>query len=104
VAFLLYRVGTDTWNVNVGAFLGAVATMVLAHLWEARTHRPAAIISLPAIVFLVNGSIGFRGLASLSSGESDLAGAQLAQMFTVALAITAGIIITAALLPDNAER
>ena len=103
VAFLLYRVGSDNANVHVGAFLGTVVTMVFAQLWEARTHRPAAIISLPAIVFLVSGSIGFRGLASLSSGDTDLASAQVLQMFTVALAITAGVIIATGLFRKKTE-
>lgn len=103
VAFMLYRWGTDNWNVQVGAFLGAAITMVLAHLWEARTRRPAAIISLPAIVFLVSGSIGFRGLASLSSGDTSLGGAQLLQMFTVAAAITAGVIFATGLFSRKTE-
>jgi uncharacterized membrane protein YjjB (DUF3815 family) len=103
VAFMLYRWGTDNWNVHVGAFVGAAVTMVLAHLWEARTRRPAAIISLPAIVFLVSGSIGFRGLASLSSGDTALGGAQVMQMFTVAAAMTAGVIIATGLFSRKTE-
>ncbi len=103
VAFMLYRVGSDNWNVQVGAFLGAAVTMVLAHLWEARTRRPAAIISLPAIVFLVSGSIGFRGLASLSSGDTALGSAQFLQMFTVAAAMTAGVIIATGLFSGKTE-
>lgn len=103
IAFVVYRLGLITWNVNVGAFLGAVVTVVLAHLWEARTRRPAVMISMPAIVFLVSGSIGFRGLASLSGGDTSVGGSQFLQMFTVAIAITAGVIVATGLFRRKTE-
>ena len=63
--------------MNLGAFLGTVLTVTFANPPEARTRRPAVIITLAAIVFLVSGSIGFRGPASPSEGNTDLARVQL---------------------------
>lgn len=97
LAYVVFAWGMDTWNVNVGVFLSAATITALAILWEARTRRPAVVIAMPVIAFLVSGSIGFRGLASLSSGDVDTAGAQLLQMFTVAVAITAGVMVATAL-------
>ena len=48
---------------------------------------------LPAIVRLVSGSIGFRGLAAMAEGELLVGAQQFIQMFVVALTIFAGILV-----------
>ena len=48
---------------------------------------------IPAIVLLVSGSIGFRGLASMAGGDLLLGAQQFLQMFVVAMTIFVGIVV-----------
>jgi uncharacterized membrane protein YjjB (DUF3815 family) len=52
-----------------------------------------SIVLLPAIVLLVSGSIGFRGLAAVASGQVTTGEHQVIQMFVVALTIAAGLLV-----------
>ena len=67
--------------------------MVFANLWARKTRRPTSIVLLPAIVLLVSGSIGFRGLAAISAGQVATGEQQFLQMFVVALTIAAGLLV-----------
>lgn len=83
--------GTRTATVNLGNFLGTVLAVVFANRWSGRTMRPASLVLLPAIVFLVSGSIGFRGCVALAAGQAALGWQEIAHMFVVALSIAAGL-------------
>jgi uncharacterized membrane protein YjjB (DUF3815 family) len=50
-------------------------------------------VLIPAIVLLVSGSIGFRGLASMAGGDLLLGAQQFLQMFVVAMTIFVGIVV-----------
>jgi uncharacterized membrane protein YjjB (DUF3815 family) len=67
--------------------------VVVANIWARKTGRPTSIVLIPAIVLLVSGSIGFRGLASMAQGDLALGVQQFFQMFVVAMTILAGIMI-----------
>jgi len=67
--------------------------VVFANLWARKTRRPTSIVLLPAIILLVSGSIGFRGLAAMASGQAAIGEQQFMQMFIVALTIAAGLLI-----------
>ena len=64
-------------DLHVGAFLGAVLVMAYGTAWEIRTRRPSTIVTLPAIVLMVSGSIGFRGLAALTQGDLSRGNARI---------------------------
>jgi uncharacterized membrane protein YjjB (DUF3815 family) len=78
---------------NLGNLLGTIIAVVLANLWSRKTGRPTSIVLIPAIVMLVSGTIGFRGLAAMAEGELLLGVQQFLQMFIVAITILAGILI-----------
>jgi uncharacterized membrane protein YjjB (DUF3815 family) len=78
---------------TLGNLLGTITAVVIANLWSRQTGRPTSIVLIPAIVMLVSGSIGFRGLASMAQGEILLGVQQFFQMFVVAMTIVAGILI-----------
>jgi uncharacterized membrane protein YjjB (DUF3815 family) len=78
---------------NLGNLLGTIVAVVIANLWARKTGRPSSIVLIPAIVMLVSGTIGFRGLASMAEGELLLGVQQFLQMFIVAITILAGILI-----------
>jgi uncharacterized membrane protein YjjB (DUF3815 family) len=68
-------------------------SMVVANLWARKTGRPSSIVLIPAIVLLVSGSIGFRGLASMAGGDLLLGAQQFLQMFVVTMTIFVGIVV-----------
>lgn len=93
IAFLGVLGGTSLMDSNLGNLLGTIIAVVLANLWSRRTGRPTSIVLIPAIVMLVSGTIGFRGLAAMAEGELLLGVQQFLQMFIVAITILAGILI-----------
>jgi uncharacterized membrane protein YjjP (DUF1212 family) len=93
VAFLGVQVGSEIMNVNLGNLLGTIVAVVFTNFWARKTGRPTSIVLIPAIVMLVSGTIGFRGLASMASGDMALGVHQFFQMFIVALTILVGVLI-----------
>jgi uncharacterized membrane protein YjjP (DUF1212 family) len=93
LSFLGVMAGSSLLDSNLGNLLGTIVAIVIANLWARKTGRPSSIVLIPAIVMLVSGTIGFRGLASMAEGELLLGVQQFLQMFIVAITILAGILI-----------
>ncbi len=93
VAYLGIVAGSSILNANLGNLVGTIIAVVIANLWARQTGRPTSIVLIPAIVVLVSGSIGFRGLAAMTEGEWLLGVRQFSQMFVVALTIFAGMLV-----------
>ncbi|MGD8486968.1 MAG: threonine/serine exporter family protein, partial [Chloroflexota bacterium] len=93
VAYAGMVLGSSLANDNLGTVLGTTLAVLYANLWARWTDRPETIALLPAIVVLVSGSIGFRGLAAIAQGQTAVGTQQFVQMFVVALAIAAGLLI-----------
>ena len=93
VTFLLMVLGGALGGSNVGNLMATIGAVVLSNLWSARTGRPSSIPLLPAIMLLVSGSIGFRGLMALAEGQVALGEQQFIQMFVVAITILAGLLV-----------
>ncbi|MBU1009996.1 MAG: threonine/serine exporter family protein [Bacteroidetes bacterium] len=92
-AYLGVLGGSSIMDSNLGNLIGTIVAVVVANVWARKTERPTSIVLIPAIVLLVSGSIGFRGLASMAQGDLILGVQQLFQMFVVAMTILAGIMI-----------
>jgi uncharacterized membrane protein YjjP (DUF1212 family) len=84
--------GSYVFSNNFGNLLGSFAIGTYANIWQRKTGRPGSIIFLPAIMVLVGGSSGFRGLIAAAQGAPD-AQKQFMEMFMIAFTITAGLII-----------
>jgi uncharacterized membrane protein YjjP (DUF1212 family) len=93
IAFLGVQAGSSIMNANLGNLLGTIVAVVVANFWARKTGRPTSIVLIPAIVMLVSGTIGFRGLATMASGDMALGVHQFFQMFIVALTIMVGVLI-----------
>lgn len=93
LAYVGILAGGAMRDANLGNFLGAVVSVMIANAWARWTRRPTSIVLLPAIVLLVSGTIGFRGLASMAEGDLALGGEQFLQMFVVALTIWLGLLV-----------
>ena len=93
LAYLGVMFGSSLLDGNLGNLVGTIVAVVLANLWARKTGRPTSIVLIPAIVMLVSGTVGFRGLASMAVGDLALGAQQFFQMFFVAMTIVAGIMI-----------
>ena len=93
VAYGGVLLGSAITGSNLGNLIGTIIAVMFANLWARNTGRPTSIVLLPAIILLVSGSIGFRGLASMATGQTALGEQQFLQMFIVALTIAAGILV-----------
>ena len=93
LSYLGVLAGSYLLDSNLGNLLGTIVAVVLANVWSKQTGRPTSIVMIPAIVLLVSGTIGFRGLAAMAQGELILGMQQFFQMFIVAMTIVVGIMI-----------
>ena len=98
IAYIGVLAGSSVLNANLGNLVGTILAVVIANLWAKKTGRPTSIVLIPAIVMLVSGSIGFRGLAAITTGELLLGMQQFLQMFVVALTLLVGIFMGHALV------
>ena len=95
--------GSHLAGGNLGNLLGTIIAVVCANLWARQTLRPTSITLLPAIVLLVSGSIGFRGLVAIAEGQTATGEQQFLQMFVVALTIAAGLLVGNTLVGPKAS-
>ena len=93
VAYGGILLGSHLAGGNLGNLFGTIVAVVFSNLWARKTLRPTSIVLLPAIVLLVSGSIGFRGLAAMAAGQVATGEQQFLQMFVVALTIAAGLLV-----------
>jgi len=93
IAYIGMLAGTKLGGANFGNLLGTVIAVVFSNAWASRTGRPTSIVLVPAIILMVSGTIGFRGLASLASGNVILGEQQITHMFIVALTVGAGLLL-----------
>lgn len=93
IAYSGTLLGSKLLDGNLGNLIGTIVAVVFANLWARKTNRPTSIFLLPAIILLVSGSVGFRGLAAISMGQSGTGEQQFMQMFIVALTLAAGVLI-----------
>lgn len=99
-AYVGARLGAALLGPELGAFMGALALGSFSNL-TARSGRPAVVTTVPGLITLVPGAIGFRSLEALIQKDA-MAGVQSA--FTVALVgvgIVAGLLLATAVLPPR---
>jgi len=98
VAYVGTRLGTLWLHSELGVVVGAFALGVLSNVYARFLGRPAQVVSVPALLLLVPGGMGFRGMSSLL-GRETLSGVDtLFAMFIVATAIVAGLLIANAVV------
>jgi uncharacterized membrane protein YjjP (DUF1212 family) len=96
--YLGTRLGTAWLGTQLGVLVGAFALGVLGNLYARLLARPAQVVLVPAVLLLVPGSMGFRGMSSLLGGQTVSGVETVFEMFVVAFAIVAGLLIANAVL------
>lgn len=98
VGYVGTRIGTTWLDSQLGVIVGAFALGVLANSYARLLDRPAQVLTVPAMLLLVPGGMGLRGMSSLL-GHDTLTGVEtLFAMFMVATAIAAGLLIASAVV------
>jgi uncharacterized membrane protein YjjP (DUF1212 family) len=95
------RVGAATMGVELGTFAGALAVGLASSAYERLTRRPAAVVSVPGILLLVPGSVGFRGLTSLLERQAVAGIETIFSMILTAVALVAGLLVAAVVAPER---
>lgn len=98
VAFISSRLGSAWLGPELGAGLGAMALGIVANLFGRYTRLPNQIMELPGLLLLVPGSIGFRGLAFLTMGETEVGLQTAFRMVFLAVALVMGLSLANALV------
>jgi len=101
IAFFAARVGVRELGSEVGVSVAAFAVGVLANGYARVLNRPSVVASVPGILLLVPGAIGFRSFAAFTSHDA-VAGVELAfEMMLVAVSLVAGLLLANVALPPR---
>jgi uncharacterized membrane protein YjjP (DUF1212 family) len=98
VGYLGNIAGTSWLGAQMGVMVGAFALGVTGNLFARLLRRPAQVVLVPAVLMLVPGSMGFRGMASLLSHDTLSGVETVFTMFVVAIAIVSGLLIANAVV------
>ena len=98
IGYVGNRLGTQWLGNELGAMVGAFALGVLGNVYARLLKRPAQVVLVPAVLLLVPGSMGFRGMASLLDRDTLTGVETVFAMFIVAIAIVAGLLISNAVV------
>lgn len=100
---------SDGWALFAGAsfpggvFFASLCITVLANLYGRLAGRPGALVRVPGVMLLVPGSVGFRALGFVMERDYALGGDTLVAVLSALLALTAGLLFGALVLPPRRE-
>ncbi|MEZ6242992.1 MAG: threonine/serine exporter family protein [Phycisphaerales bacterium] len=101
VAFFAARVGVRELGSEVGVCVAAFAVGMLANGYARTLNRPSVVASVPGILLLVPGAIGFQSFSAFTSHDA-VEGVQLAfEMILVAVSLVAGLLLANVALPPR---
>lgn len=106
LGYVLTRVAGSWFALGDGTFAGGVffasLTMAaLANLYGRLAGRPGALVRLPGIMLLVPGSVGFRALGFVMEKDYTVGFDTLVAVLSALLALTAGLLFGALLVPPR---
>src|SRR5688572_6851236 len=84
-----------------GVFFSSLVMAALSNLYGRLAGRPGTLVRLPAIMLLVPGSVGFRGLASLMERDYTLGMDTALAVLTALVALMAGLMFGSVLVPPR---
>jgi uncharacterized membrane protein YjjB (DUF3815 family) len=95
------RLGGWLLGAELGAFVAALGVAGAAHALARLRDRPAALVIVPGILFLVPGSVGFLGMRAMLDADVTAGIETFFRMFLVAMAIAAGVLVATAAVPPR---
>jgi uncharacterized membrane protein YjjP (DUF1212 family) len=101
VAMVGAKIGVAMLGPELGGFVGALAVGLFANAYSNLAGRPSLVATMPGILLLVPGSIGYRAL-DLFVAHDVTGGLQTAfATLLVAIALVGGLLIANAILPPR---
>lgn len=101
VAYLGAMLGTTLAGAVLGAGIGSLALGLGSNLLARARLRPSTITTVPGLLVLVPGSVGFRGVASFLDNDA-LSGVDLVfRMLAIATALVCGLLLASVVLPSR---
>ena len=106
LGYVLTRVAGSWLGFGDGTFAGGVffasLTMAaLSNLYGRFAERPGALVRVPGIMLLVPGSVGFRALGFVMEKDYTVGFDTLVAVMSALLALTAGLLFGALLVPPR---
>ena len=106
LGYVLTRAAGDWLGFADGTFAGGVffASLIVAalsNLYGRFAGRPGALVRLPGIMLLVHGSVGFRALGFVMEKDYAVGFDTLVAVLSALLALTAGLLFGALLVPPR---
>jgi uncharacterized membrane protein YjjP (DUF1212 family) len=98
VGYVGSRYGSAWLGPQMGVLVGAFGLGVVSNLYARWRDRPAQVLAVPAVLLLVPGSMGLRGMTSLLDQQTLTGIETVFAMFVVATAIVAGLLIANAVV------
>lgn len=86
------RLGVSVLGPQLGVFLGALVVGMLGNVWSRWRRLPASVVSVPGILMLVPGSVGFRSIAAFFDADVVQAVGTASSMFVLAASLVAGLL------------
>jgi len=101
VAFGAGRLGARAFTPELAMCLAALVAGVAANVHSRLRRRPAAVTLLPAILMLVPGSLGLRGLQFLAQRDVVSGIASLFSLTLLAVALAGGLLLANLAVPPR---
>ncbi|MBI5549088.1 MAG: threonine/serine exporter family protein [Deltaproteobacteria bacterium] len=95
------RLGARWLGPELGAFVGALALGVVSNAIARALNRPTAITTVPGVMVLVPGSVGFRSLESMMAQDVVAGLATAFSMILVLVGMAAGLILANSIVPPR---
>jgi len=101
LAYLGAQLGTRWLGPLLGAGCGALALGLASNALARVRLRPATITSVPGLLVLVPGSIGFRGVSSFLSEDSATGFDFVTRMLAIAMSLVCGLLLAGVVFPSQ---
>ena len=99
--FVGFRAGAYILGPELGSFLGALLVGAGSTIYARSFNRPAAVLSVPGIMLLVPGSIGFGSLSRFIERDVVSAVETAFNMVLVAVALVTGLLLANLIVPPR---
>lgn len=94
-------IGVRLLGPELGVGLGAFAIGTVGNVFARLTNRPGALTSLPGIIMLVPGGVGFSSFSALLDREVGTAIQSAFSMFLIAAGLVAGLLLANVAAPTR---
>ncbi len=101
IGFYGARLGGQFLGPELGTFVGGALVGIAGNAFARFLRRPAAVVSVPGIMLLVPGAVGYRSLMSLLEHETLLGIETAVTAAVVASALVTGLLVANVILPPR---